>query len=159
MAHLKANFRWLKWWLLAAILAGGVAAARQNLLAAGPSIGHWRAPAFGGPPKKGTEKPEIRGTVLHRPNGGYLGLTFDHHRFVLSFYNSKKKPVKADVALARAWWPLGTPRVRFTPLKPDAGGTALMSPKVNPPDGYKMRLFLYKGASDTYPVEHYTFFF
>ena len=93
-------------------------------------------------PVKAVEVAKIEGIVLNRPNGGFLGLTLDDHKFKLSFYDAKKKPAKVDVALANARWPVHYSIYdEHAVLMPNADGTALTSPKyVRPP--YAFKLFL-----------------
>ncbi len=122
-----------------------------SLLAEDPpaSTGKQKTDAGKGAPAKQPGKTEeapakIEGIVLNRPNGGFLGLTLDDHKFKLSFYDAKKKPANVDVARASARWP-----VRYsvyderTVLNPNADGTALTSPKyVRPPYSFKLYLNL-----------------
>lgn len=136
--------------LLAAVLGMALLAPVQNLAMAAPA--GTKATAA----EKSEKEPKIKGIVLDRPNGGYLGLALEDHHFVLSFYDAKKKPTQADVARATARWPvhykIGD---EFAVLNPDSEGTALTSPKyVRPPYAFKLYLFLFDNGSDK-SVEHY----
>ncbi len=135
--------------LLAMTLVGSVSVWAQNT----PSTATPKGKASA---EKTEKTPKIKGIVLERPNGEFLGLTLEDHHFVLSFYNSKKKPTEVDVARATARWPVNyLPHPEFTVLNPNADGTALTSPKyVRPPYAFKLYLFLFDRGSDK-SVEHY----
>lgn len=145
---MKANIRLWQRLLVAVTLGGAIALALPNPLPA--------APAAASSTAKEAKKHTIKGIVLNRPNGGFLGLTLENHHFVLHFYNSKKEPVKVDVARATARWPVRyLPHDEFTVLNPNDDGTALTSPKyVRPPYAFNLYLFLFDHGSDK-SVEHY----
>ena len=95
-------------------------------------------------PAKVEEEPKIPGFVIPRDKGGYLGLTLENGNFKMSFYDAKKKPVKADVIRARARWPVnykvGNERAV---LNPTSDGMALISNHfVRPPYIFKLYLTL-----------------
>ena len=149
---MKANARPLR----IPLLVGALIVAAM-LPAAGRALAAPAAPNQTAPGAKADEKePKIKGIVLNRPNGGFLGLTLEDHHFVLSFYNSKKKPTQVDVARATARWPVHyLPHDEFAVLNPNAEGTALTSPKfVRPPYAFKLYIFLFESGSDK-SVEHY----
>lgn len=101
-------------------------------------------------------EPTIKGIVLNRPKGGFLGLTVEGNNFKLSFYDAKKKPAPVDVALATARWPVHYSAYdERAVLTPNGDGTALTSPKyVRPPYAFKLYLSLFKeGSQDA--VESY----
>ena len=93
-------------------------------------------------PAKVEEEPVITGFVIPRDKGGYVALTLENNNFKLSFYDAKKKPVKADVTRVRARWSanykVGNVRTILN-LTPD--GMALISNYfVRPP--YIFRIYL-----------------
>ena len=101
-------------------------------------------------PKKKKEEAMgvIKGTEIKRANGTYLGLEVVNNNFVLTFYNSKKKPVGMDVTRATARWP--NPRApgdNRTVL--NGSGTSLVGSKpVLPPYSFNVYLTLLKGEGD-----------
>lgn len=101
----------------------------------------------------------IEGVTIERANGTFLGLTLEDHKFKLSFYDEKKKPMPVDVARATARWdPKNKSGLERTVLNPGADGMALDAPKfVRPPYNFKIYLLLIKegeGAEDeSYIVE------
>ncbi len=117
---------------------------------------HVRSAAVAPKGEKPAAEPKIEGMVLNRPNGGFLGLKMVDHRFVLSFYDAKKKPTKVDVARATARWPVHyLPHDERTVLLPNAEGTALTSQYfVRPPYSFKLYLFLFvddnQNAAESY---------
>lgn len=126
------------------------------------------------PPRKPAEKaapaaaeeeqnPEdikLPGVVLNRPNGQYLTLEVIDGKFKLSFWNEKKKPVKADVSRAFAHW---NPKTKAgedrTVLNPSDDGTSLRGTTfVRPPYNYPIYLTLIpeEGESKESYVVRYT---
>lgn len=110
-------------------------------------------------PAKVEEEPKIPGFVIPRDKGGYLGLTLENYCFKLSFYDAKKRPVKADVTRVRARWApnykVGNERTVLN-LTPD--GMALVSNQyVRPPYNFKLFLTFLKedGDDEQAAVEHY----
>ena len=121
---------------------------------AGPASGAAKTTAAPAPKKEA--EPTIKGYVLNRPKGGFLGLTLEGNNFKLAFYDAKKKPAKVDVARATARWPVHyMPHDEFAVLSPGGDGTALVSPKyVRPPFAFKLYLSLFKEGSEN-AVESY----
>jgi hypothetical protein len=108
-----------------------------------------KAPGKGAAAKKKVEeKPVIKGMEVRRGDG-YLGIQIVDSTFKLSFYNSEKKPVVADVDRATLRWnpkyKVGEERLV---LNPSADGKALESPKnVRPPYLFKLYLTLVRDAA------------
>jgi len=142
--------------LLVALLFG----AALPLAAQTPPPGGAQKPGAGkstaAPAPAKEAEPTIKGYVLNRPKGGFLGLTLEGNNFKLAFYDAKKKPAKVDVARATARWPVHyMPHDEFTVLTPGGDGTALVSPKyVRPPYAFKLYLSLFKEGSEN-AVESY----
>jgi hypothetical protein len=113
-------------------------------------------PGKGAPAPKKEAEPTIKGIVLNRPKGGFLGLTLEGNNFKLAFYDAKKKPAKVDVSLATARWPVHYSIYdERTVLTPNADGTALTSLKyVRPPYAFKLYLSLFKEGNPN-AVESY----
>ena len=106
--------------------------------------------------KKPEPEGKIAGLAVARPNGGFLGILVEDGKFKISFYDSKKQPVAADVARAAARWPVHYKVFdERTVLNPTADGMALTSPEfVRPPYNFKLYLSLFAEGSDE-AVEHY----
>lgn len=123
-----------------------------------------KTPAKSAPAKTDVKKEEpmgkIEGIEIKR-GSGYLGIALDGGTFKLSFYNSKKKPVAADVSRAALRWPVsyrqGDER---TVLNVSGDGKSLTSPKVvKAPHNFKLFITLLPGeggeetASESYVVD------
>lgn len=94
------------------------------------------------------EKPVIEGVEIPRGDG-FLGIRIVDSTFQLSFYNSEKKPVPADVDRAALRWDpkykVGEERVV---LNPSADGKSLVSPKaIRPPYLFKLYITLVREAA------------
>ncbi len=97
---------------------------------------------------KKEEKPVIEGITIPRGDG-YLGIRIVDSTFQLSFYNSEKKPVPADVDRAALRWDpkykVGEERVV---LNPSADGKSLVSAKnIRPPYLFKLYMTLVREAA------------
>jgi hypothetical protein len=115
-------------------------APKKSAPTAGPSK---PAPAPAAPAAEEPE-PQLPGSVIARPSGGFLSLTVEGLNFKLSFYDAKKKPLAADAVRAIARWdPVNkTGEVRSV-LNPTDEGTALMgNVPVRPPYVFKVFLTL-----------------
>lgn len=103
------------------------------------------------------EEPKIEGTVLHRPDGTFLGLSLVEGKFKLAFYGKDRKPMPANVLRATARWanPQGSGQNRAV-LNPAGDGTYLLAPQfVRGP--YAFKLFLTLVANEEGPAtENYT---
>ena len=97
-------------------------------------------------------EPQLPGSVIARPGGGFLSLTVDGLNFKLSFYDAKKKPVDADAIRALARWdPPGRDQQRSV-LNPSGDGKSLTgNVQVRPP--YVFKVFLTLIGSDEKAVE------
>ena len=96
------------------------------------------------------EEPKIEGVVVPRGEKGFLGVQIVNGGFKISFYDTKKKPVAADVSRAVLRWDpkykVGQERLV---LNPDGSGTALAAPKViRPPYNFKLFITLLKEATE-----------
>ncbi|AOS44656.1 hypothetical protein Verru16b_01723 [Lacunisphaera limnophila] len=135
--------------MLAACLVLLVATSFGQAQAVKPSLPGKAAPAG---KKAATEEKveEIKGLVLTRPNGHFLGLTLQDGKFKLSFYNEKKKPEKVDVTRATARWPnMHGPGDNRTILNPAGDGTYLMGTQfVRAPYTFKLFLTLLQGEGE-----------
>ena len=101
--------------------------------------------------------PAMPGTVIPRPQGGYLALTAtDDSHFKLLFFDKKKKPEKADVMRALLRYTSLSHPQEITVMNPNDDGTALISARVifGHPRVFLVYLSLFNGAGDT-PDEHY----
>jgi hypothetical protein len=153
---MKPNACWTKALLVAVSLSAAIPSVTRGAPASGatkPGVGQGATAA---PGAKTEPEPKIKGMVLNRPKGGYLGLTLEGGCFKLSFYDAKKKPTQVDVARATARWPVrykvGDER---TVLLPDGAGTALTSAyHVRPPYVFKLYLSLFAASGDN-AVESY----
>ncbi|MDD3179795.1 MAG: hypothetical protein PHQ04_05510 [Opitutaceae bacterium] len=101
-------------------------------------------------PKAKEPEPKIPGMTVQRTQGGYLGLEIEEGTFKLSFYDTEKKPVAADVTFATARWP-----VRYQPaaermvLNPSTDGKSLVGVRtVKAPHVFKLYLNLLSGEGD-----------
>ncbi len=97
---------------------------------------------------KKEEKPVIEGMAIPRGDG-FLGIRIVDSTFQLSFYNSEKKPVPADVDRAALRWDpkykVGEERVV---LNPSEDGKSLVSPKnIRPPYLFKLYMTLVREAA------------
>ena len=97
---------------------------------------------------KTAEKPVIEGIAIPRGDG-FLGIRIVDSTFQLSFYNSEKKPVPADVDRAALRWDpkykVGEERVV---LNPSADGKSLVSPRnIRPPYLFKLYITLVREAA------------
>jgi len=148
---MKSHARLLKT-LVAALCLG----AALPLAAQSTPPGSAQKPGKGPAAPAAKAEATIKGIVLNRPKGGFLGLTLDGNNFKLAFYDAKKKPAKVDVSLATARWPVHySVYDERAVLTPDADGTALTSPKyVRPPYAFKLYLSLFKEGNEN-AVESY----
>ncbi len=113
------------------------------------------APAPAQPADKEDEMGVIPGITLTRADGTFLGLEVVNGNFKLTFYDKKKKPVRADVVRATARWDAKHKQGRdFTVLNPAGDGTALVGNKfVRPPYNFIVFLVLLNEAGEA--VENY----
>jgi hypothetical protein len=123
------------------------------------------APANGKPSEKpktsmAAKEPEamptISGIEIQRPNGAFLGLQIVGSNFVLTFYDSNKKKMAADVMRATLRWPVKyQPNNERTVLNPGGDPSSLTSPMpVRPPHNFKVFMSLFVEGHDD-PVESY----
>ena len=110
--------------------------------------------------KKDEPPAKIEGVEIARGTKGFLGIQVVNSNFKLTFYDAKKKPVPADVALAVARWDVKTKkgRERMT-LNPGGDPNSLVSSQtVKPPYYFKLTLTLLKeaNAADDPAGESYT---
>lgn len=111
-------------------------------------------------PAPSEPKPELpkTGVNLARAKGGWLNIEAVGHRFVVKFYDAKKKQFTPDMTrgLVRYYYTAKAihPPV---PLNRAKDGRALESPnKVKPPHVFHMHVVLLAEGSDE-PVESYNF--
>jgi hypothetical protein len=93
-----------------------------------------------------TEESEgtISGMPIQRAQGGWLGIEIKDQCFRMTFYNDRKRPVRADVAGAVLWWPVqyqpNNERVELTGSDDPA---VLSSTKaIRPPYTFKLHITL-----------------
>jgi hypothetical protein len=118
-----------------------------------------RAQSDGSAPPAAADAPEpaLPGTVIPRPQGGYLALTAtDDSHFKLLFFDKKKKPEKADVTRALLRYTSLSHPQEITVMNPNDDGTALISARIifGRPRVFRVFLSLFNGDGDT-PAEHY----
>jgi len=125
-----------------AVLAGLVLMAGSAGYAQQGGVGSSPAPTPKGPsnkslppaPARKKEEPKIEGMTLNRPNGSFMGFNFVGNNVVLTFYDEKKKKVKANVNRAIVRWEMkrktGTDQLVLTPT---GDGSALTAAKIVPP--------------------------
>ena len=108
--------------------------------------------------KKKEEMGTIEGITLNRPNGEYLGLKLVDGKFLLTFYNKKKKPTGVDVTRANARWPnLHGPGDNRTVLNPSGANSLMGGLFVRGPYTFVLYLTLLRGEGDqAQAVENYT---
>jgi hypothetical protein len=119
-----------------------------------------------GTAKKTTTKPEVKkepeakipGQTIPRANGTFLGLTLEDGKYLVRFYDAKKKPIAADVARASARWPnVHGPGDNRTVLNRSADGQSLLGAQfVRPPFAFKLFLTLIKDdgeAGETFVLD------
>ena len=109
--------------------------------------------------KKKEPEPTIPGLTVARTSAGFLGIELVQGNFKVSFYDAKKKPVAADVAMAVARWTVkynksGDDRAL---LSLSGDGLSLMGDKiVRAPYNFKIYLSLFKDqGNDAQAVESY----
>lgn len=109
-------------------------------------------------PAAPVEEPETQlpGSVIARPNGGFLSLSVEGGRFKLGFYDAKKKPVAADAVRAITRWdPVTKAGEERSILNLAEGGQALTgNVVVRPP--YVFKVFVTLIGSDDKAIESYT---
>ena len=107
------------------------------------------------PAEEAEAEPQLPGSVIARPDGGFLSLTVDGIHFKLSFYDAKKKPVAADAIRAIARWdPVNKAGQERSVLNPTDDGQALRgNVAVRPPFVFKVYLTLI-GADDKAMESH-----
>ncbi len=103
-------------------------------------------------PAEEEAEPQLPGSVIARPGGGFLSLSVEGLHFKLSFYDAKKKPVDADAIRALARWdPPGRDQQRSV-LNPAGDGKSLTgNVQVRPP--YVFKVFLTVIGSDEKVIE------
>lgn len=115
-----------------------------QLLGAAPA----KSPAAKTKPAEAEGK--IEGLTIARADG-FLGLQLSaENRFVLGFYDTKKKPVAPNIARAALRWSVHyQPQDERTVLNPSGDGFTLTSEKfVRPPRRFKLFISLYGEGSD-----------
>ncbi|MGC4074840.1 MAG: hypothetical protein QM760_20555 [Nibricoccus sp.] len=112
------------------------------------------APAPVTPPAEEPE-PQLPGSVVARPGGGFLSLTLDGIHFKLSFYDAKKKPVDANAVRAFARWdPVNKHGQERSVLNLDGDSKSMTgNTTVRPPYVFKVYLTLI-GADDAVIESH-----
>jgi hypothetical protein len=106
-----------------------------------PQTGSAQPPTTGASEEE--QEPQLPGSVIARPGGGFLSLTVDGLHFKLSFYDAKKKPVEADAIRALARWDPPSRSQERSVLNPDSDGKALIgNVQVRPPYVFKVFLTL-----------------
>ena len=100
-------------------------------------------------PAKADEPAPIQGIVVSRGALGFLGVEIVESTFKISFYDAKRKPVKADVTRALLRWDSkarsGSERVMLN-LSDD--GKSLASPRnIRPPYLFKLFITLLKDSA------------
>jgi hypothetical protein len=111
------------------------------------------------PAKPEDEMGTIEGQTIARANGKFLGLTLRDGKFVLSFYDEKKKPEKADVTRATARWnDPQSPGYKRAVMNIEPSGLKLAATTfVRPPYAFKLWLTLLKGEGEgAQAAESYT---
>lgn len=95
----------------------------------------------------------VKGTEIARANGQFLGVTTDGVSLVVTFYDRKKKPTKADAIRVNARW---TDRIkpRSTVLLPADESTFQSPPVLKPP--YRYVAFLVLIGADEKVMETYS---
>lgn len=141
-------------------------AAKTAPAKAAPAKAEKATPAKPGPKAdaKKPAKPEdemgtIEGQTIARANGKFLGLTLRDGKFVLSFYDEKKKPEKADVTRATARWnDPQAPGYKRAVMNIEPSGLKLAATTfVRPPYAFKLWITLLKGEGDSaQALESYT---
>jgi hypothetical protein len=113
------------------------------------------APAPAPAPEAAEEaEPQLPGTVITRPGGGFLSLTVEGMHFKLSFYDEKKKPVDADAVRALARWDPPRGDQERSVLNPSGDGKSLTgNVKVRPPYVFKVFITVI-GADDKVLESH-----
>lgn len=101
-------------------------------------------------PAKKEEPAMIEGMVVSRGALGFMGVQIVNSTFKISFYDTKKKPAKADVVRAVLRWDpkykVGQERVL---LNLGEDGKSLASPKnIRPPYLFKLFITLLKDAAE-----------
>ncbi|MEO6244968.1 MAG: hypothetical protein ABIQ12_06000 [Opitutaceae bacterium] len=99
---------------------------------------------------KNAAPPTIEGVEVSRGALGYLGVQIVDSSFKISFYDAKKKPIKADVTRALLRWnpkyKSGSDRVV---LNLSGDGKSLSAPRdIRPPYVFKLFITLLKDAAD-----------
>ena len=96
--------------------------------------------------KKPAPELTIRGTVITRADGTFLGLEAVGGDFKLSFYDKKKKPLAPDASRATVRWPnqRGPGDLRAV-LNPSGNSLVGGQKRVDPPYTYKVYLTLLQG--------------
>jgi hypothetical protein len=99
--------------------------------------------------KKEEAPPKIEGVEIARGEAGFMGLQIVDSNFKLSFYDTKKKPIAADVSQAVLRWnPKYQKNEERVLLERSADGKYLTSPRViRPPHTFKLYLTLFKEPS------------
>ena len=95
----------------------------------------------------------IKGLEIARANGGFLGVSTEGVSLVVTFYDKKKKPAKADAIRVNARW---TDRVkaRSAVLLPTDASTFQSPPVLKPP--YRYVAFLVLIGADEKAMETYS---
>ena len=111
------------------------------------------------PAKPEDEMGTIEGQTIARANGKFLGLSLRDGKFVLSFYDEKKKPEKADVTRATARWnDPQAPGYKRAVMNIEPSGLKLAATTfVRPPYAFKLWITLLKAEGDNaQALESYT---
>lgn len=100
---------------------------------------------------KKEEPARIEGIEVARAGGGFLGVAIVEGTFKISFYDDKKKPVKANVVRALLRWdPKGKIGQERVVLNLSADGKALTSPRtIRPPYVFKLFITLLQEAVES----------
>lgn len=99
------------------------------------------------------------GVNLAREGGGWLNVSVQSDRFVISFFNDQKEPVPANVQHGLVRYSPVSLESQRTPLDLSADGKTMISPiNVRAPHAFRVNLALYNdGPGDA--AETYAFFY
>ena len=100
-------------------------------------------PASAGAATAAAAEPKLEGVVIERSSGGFLTVTMDGPKLVLSFFDAEKKQIPPDVdhAFVRIH-PAGRNPLRRTLIKMDDGLTLTHGQPLRPPWVFKLYITL-----------------